>query len=367
MNKHATVLHWIVFGVLAAFGIFFVASYDIQTIEPRGIWHLSYVNAFQEAEKNLLIIDQKVKSALESTELNLQKSVFSQDLGCGMYQNAALLNKNGHFCPLKLEEKLTEGLTKKLAEEKIWGYDSFFIDGEYVVGKSVVGKGSKNKITIANEVIPTKPKSTLFASYQVYLIEPFYLEYNYNPSFRIKANSLNWYGSLQNEAINLVLKCQNEAELKNCLDKNKKSNWKYTSCEQEKYSFESRKIFFCLASEKGKLNFALDFSPVTVFAPTDIKVSSSMEVFTISFNHEPEAESYKVYYTNWKVATEKVPATSEEIFFDLPTAEAFGYFYKAVDVDIPAVENCLTPQVGQANLCNGRVLYTLKDDRLKQK
>ncbi|MFH0701877.1 MAG: hypothetical protein V2A62_05590 [Candidatus Woesearchaeota archaeon] len=352
MNRKGMVFFWILLIIMLGVGISFMVNYNIQTGEVKGVWSLSYVRAFQESEKDLLFIDNQAILAAKQTDKDVSSLVFSGDLGCGIIQEVPLWNQKDHFCPLKMEEKFSTKFNSLMEEKGFLRYNLSFKEGE------LIGKINQVKtVTPANpNVLPTERKSaSLFTSYNAYLIKPFGLWYYYNPSFRVKVNlSLSFYSELQRQAQFLVHDCQNEVDLKSCLEGHKNESWNYGKCNDKKYAEDNRKVLFCV----NKLSFGLDFSPQTIFSPKDTQVSLQGNQVKVSFTPVAEAENYKLYYTNWDYQPDSYPQEAKSLFF----ASQGSYFYATKVLNNPTEDNCPTDrEANTAYRCSNQILYWLED------
>lgn len=358
LNKKAAVFHWIVFIVLAAMAVIYIFSYDLEVAEYKGAWQLSYLRAFQASEKNLLFLDQEMKQNAEKVVQNLPETLFSSDLGCGVYENVAVWNKKNDFCLLEPEKKFVVAF-KALLGEKEAMYPEIKVGVNEVLGISK----EKNVIGSSLDLIPTDRTSAgLFTYYDTFTIKPFYMKYKYNPSFRVKANlSFEEYKELEVKAKKLVGKCQNEPELKSCLEQHKNKAWKFSSCSSGNYSSVDRKVLFCTLIKAQEVKFAMDFTSEKVSPPSDVDTETVTNGVLITFPKNELADSYVIHYTDWSIATQKVPDTAENIFYGVPTFN----LYQKVTLTNPNTENCPVDKLpGEVYLCSGKINYILDDAQL---
>lgn len=358
MNKKATVFHWIVFIVLAAMALIYIFSSDLEVAEYKGAWQLSYLRAFQASEKNLLLLDQEMTQNAEKVVQELPNTLFSSDLGCGMYESVALWNKKSDFCQLEPEKKYITAFKTQLGE-KAKLYPEIKVGVNEVAGIST----EKNTVASSFDFVPTEAKSpTLFTHYQAFTIKPFYMKYEYNPSFRVKVNlSFEEYKQLELQAKKLVGACQNEADLKSCLEQHKDKAWKFSSCNAESYSSTDRKVVFCVKVKSEEAKFALDFTSEKVSPPQDVDAEVVANGVLVTFPKNELADSYVIHYTDWSIAPQKVPNTADNIFYGIPTSN----LYQKVAVTNPTTENCPADKLpGEAYLCSGKVNYMLDDPQL---
>lgn len=352
------IFYWILLAILVGVGIAFMVNSNLEVGEIKGVWALSYVRAAQEAETDLLFIDSQAIKTAQEVDTELIAKMFSEDLGCGQLGLVSLWNKKDQFCSLKVEEKFAREFNSKMSQAGFLTYDLSVKEGE------LRGKSNEVKmIGIENPaVLLTEQKSAgLFTRYDAYLTRPFYLKYSYGPSFRVKVDlSLPLYSQLEQQAKLVVYQCQNELELKSCLDKNKPKEWKYSSCSQEQFSPVERKVPFCVEVRGQKVNFGLDLSSQKVFSPKQVTVNQVDNLIEVQFENVPEAESYDLYYTNL-LPTEDLPASANQIFF----ASQGDYFYQKVSLINPSHEECPEEkEAGTVYLCGNRVKYFFTDQKL---
>jgi hypothetical protein len=255
MNKKSAVIHWIVFGVLAAFGLFFVFTADIGIKGLDGEWQLNFLeNYYLKAEEDLLAMGQTAKFAgWQSILETAGEGGFAKESECGVLEGFNLWNDQKGFCAVDIKNNV---LLK--VKEKLGGiYSEFKLEG-----KELVGKGKKKTHTSAHT-----PKSSL--------ITIPYVSYTYDTSFRVNlgVDIEDSYGQLFVEAIDLVSACSDDLELEGCIEVNKGSNWKLFDCDEEEFVEIGRKVLFCVGTaiivqgEAGELvplkyEFALDFTEV---------------------------------------------------------------------------------------------------------
>ncbi|MEK6951142.1 MAG: hypothetical protein AABX13_05460, partial [Nanoarchaeota archaeon] len=213
MNKRGTLIHWIIFGVLAALGLFFVLTANANFgTGPKGQWHLTFLT------ENYLVAEK------ESLKLNLQAKALGQEIAqelainggfkvgseCGVVDGVPLWNFEEKWClpkpekgvkELFLEKKRTGGLHLELQEIEEVGiqnndYSSLFF------GKD--GKGVQKTI-----------KSSVGT-------------YSYPITFSIDLGySFEEYQDLLKEAAALVQDCRNKKSLPECIAEKAPANrWK---------------------------------------------------------------------------------------------------------------------------------------------
>ncbi len=361
-NKKGALFHWIVFGVLAALGLFFILSSNFDSgIQLQGMWQLTFVRAAQESDRNLLVVDNAATQSLNKIVKNVALDVSSQDLGCGKLDTVSLWNDKDRFCELKVSDTLLNQFNGVMQKEVGLTYEGVFLSEGFLRGKT----DKRQIISSSLSVIPTVQQSaSLFTQYDTLTLKPFYLRYEYNPSFMVKADdAFGEYNNLFKESHKLVEECQNVKDLHLCLDKMKKNKFHYVSCDRERYEESERKVLFCVSSSK-EYDFALDFTPLLPFPAEDVALSFVGSDVMVSFTSVQPAESYKIYYTNWPQAGANVPGTAQDIFSLMPSG--FSYFQglaiiSSINADCPDDK-----KIGESYLCNGKIVYVLHDFRLEQ-
>ncbi|MBU0457716.1 MAG: hypothetical protein KKD75_06245 [Nanoarchaeota archaeon] len=257
MNKKAALFHWIIFGVLAALGIFLVTISDIDTgSRIKGEWQLNFLdNYYLEAEKDLLYIDQAAKIVVWQTVLeSAGNGGFITEGSCGNISSYNLWNELNRWneCLPDINKtislKVKEGLAESLPNRE---YDDIKIDGN-----GIIGKGKKSSI------LSTSGK---------------FVNYTYDTNFKVDLgfNIKTDYNILRIEAVQLVDNCRNFDDLERCIKEKKKNNWKFKNCGVEEYREDGKKVIFCVESpQQAKIynntmvlvplryKFALDFSSI---------------------------------------------------------------------------------------------------------
>ena len=383
MNKKGTVLHWIIFGILVALAVFFVMSKTgIIKQEPKAYWSLHFLkNNYLEAEKILLSYESIeriiAKDTIQELAQNggLQKTEISN---CGTLQNINLWNNNNQWCmpdaPKNFSTSATAQLNTKLPQLK-------FTNLQF------------NKNTFSAKA-PKQPLHTLLLKQHNF---PSDQTYFYDPSFAIELSySLDEYTQLQSEAKLLVEKCRNTQEFLTCIEQAKPTHWHPGFCDQTKNpkkqsnpkptgpSTIDRKTIFCVQSPNGyTLNtgqanvkeniiytFALDFTPSSLLPVQDTPITylEAKEMYHFQFTHNPIAQGYKIYYTNWLIIKDNTPGNAQDIFSSVPKDPALG-FYETTFINTANLQPCVTQvdaQPNQAYLCQNKIQYYLSNPQLKK-
>lgn len=363
LNKRGFIaLHWIILVVVAAIGMFFLVMFDIDTgTNIKGVWQLSFVRATLDAEKDLLMIDAVARESVAQAVKELPQQELAQDFGCGIYEGYALWNKREKFCELIIGDAIKNNINTKIKDKTKITYDEIIYSETGIVGKT----GQTKVISSSFEFIPTEKKSAgLFKEYDSFLIEPFYLRYEYNPGFRVKLSSEfgKQYDLMKSEAKKLLEKCRGSGDLRYCLEQNRAVNWKFYSCVgEEDYKQEERKVAFCVKSGESEYRLALDFTPTVPLSPGGLTAVYSEGKTSIAFNWISGVSSYKLIYTNWEniVGVAKLPLSEEDAFWAKP-AEKYHYSLDLEMQDLCPEEK----EVNKAYWCEGKVRVVLDDARL---
>ncbi|PIZ51471.1 hypothetical protein COY27_03710 [Candidatus Woesearchaeota archaeon CG_4_10_14_0_2_um_filter_33_13] len=372
INKKGAFFHWIIFGVVAAIGLYFVLSIDVNVTgqNTKGVWQLSYVRATQDAQKDLLEIDQTARNAIALAVNNIGKEQLAKDLGCGVVKGYPVWNNKKGFCELKLDETIKADINKLIINKTNVPYEEIIYSEGAIIGKT----NERKVIGSSLGVIPTSTKTAgLFTTYESYLIKPFELRYEYNPGFRVKVGSSfgKAYETIKEQAKSLLINCSTELNLKDCLDKNKLNTWHYTYCEKDYFAQEGRVVPFCVKTDgQGDYKLALDFISEGTLAVTGISTEfdKDQNLTTISFELYPGIKDYTIYYTNWLIAQSQIPPAKKaaEIFYTMPSGEGFDYFQKSINFSLASFDNnCpVNKEPNNVYLCSNMVMYSFIDNSL---
>jgi len=362
MNKKAALFHWIIFGIIASIGLYFllVVNLDLGT-ETKGVWQLSFVRATLDAEKDLLVIDQSARGAVGLAVQGLSKEELSADFGCGIYKkNYPFWNKEGKFCELQADEKIKDKINEYVISQTGITYDKIFFSEGYLIGKNIKPK----VITSSLEAIPVQAQNSgLFTQYESYLLKPFHLNYFYYPNFKVKVGSFfgQGYIKVRNQAEIIINQCMDSKDLKSCLDKTKDSSWYYDFCQAENYEELDRKVPFCVqVNENNKYQLALDFTPALPFSPEEISVTldSITNITTVSFTPVDGVGSYNLYYTDWIAikGSDSFPNAANQIF----TAKPNFNYQKMLSIKIGG-ECPDLKELNKAYSCSNIIIYQFND------
>lgn len=234
MNKKGAVLHWVVFGLLFALGIFLisVATTDLG-LKVKGQWSLTFLEQnYLEAEKELLklnIVARKI--GLGMAQELAEKGGYLQTSSCGSLNQIPLWNKGSDACFPQVKDKATGIAKERLKEELKKEFSEIgFKDNLFF------GKGGKK--TISSEVG----------------------SYTYDEAFVADLGySFDEYQELEEKSRELIIRCKSENDLNKCLQ-TLPAKWVIGDCEKPG-SVSGRQVPFCVESvQEIKYKFALDFT-----------------------------------------------------------------------------------------------------------
>jgi len=357
MNKKAALFHWVIFGILAALGLFLILTVKVDTIgKYKGEWQLNFLNDYYlEAEEDILSIELLAKHAAWKTVLELgEKGGFLEEGTCGITAGYNLWNNQLEWnqCLPDINENFVLS-----AEENVKGLlPNLKYSKMKVEGNELSAKGPQKSITSTS------------GSFVKYVYDT---SFHVNLGFNVEEEFL----KVQEEAFQLVTDCQNMKNVSKCVEENKKENWKLKDC-QEEHVEDNRKVPFCVLSSTQVFNednervplqykFALDFNPTEPFKVEGISVEHDLDknIYKITFKKDDSAESYNVYFTN-DMNLAGYTGKVEDVYI-LETA----YFLEKNNVKSSEViddeSKCVNGmEVNKAYLCNGKVIYPLSDELL---
>src|SRR3989339_282912 len=141
VNKKGALFHWIIFGVLAAFGLFFILANPLEMgYSIKGQWQSDFLkNYYLISEEEMLKTDLNAKLIIKQAVLDLsQKGGFNQKSECPTINNYNVWNKITDWkkCSPEPEKELIAGIKSKLLlSYPLRTYD-LKLDGLSVYGKS---------------------------------------------------------------------------------------------------------------------------------------------------------------------------------------------------------------------------------------
>ncbi len=236
-------MHWILFGVLVALGIFFFAGKaGFVSTQPKAAWQLDFLqHNYLEAEKWILktnIVAREV--GIEIAQELAQQGGFTADTpsDCGAIDDINLWNKKGKTCFPDVSSAAIELAAAKLNQLSGKTFSSIGFKDTFFYGKS--GK----------ESIGTPDARYTFEN-------SFYVNIGY---------SFSEYNQIKQEAQSLLAICTENMAA--CLTEKKPKHWHYLSCTNEPViPADAHEIVFCVESpgnykikeKKVEYVLALDF------------------------------------------------------------------------------------------------------------
>ena len=335
MNKKASLIHWTLFGILAAAGMFAVLQADIDTGQHvKGGWAMGFYDGVLEAERELIILEQDARVAATQVSKKIGAVALASDLGCGQYKGFALLNSKKNFCNIDLSE-FNEQFKNKI---KPLGDYEIKSENGYVAGKS-----------LKNKEVKTNPTSIIWLSTDQsrMLIRQFKFTYFYAPSFRIPLGGFaSDFKEIKQQAQVLVNSCRDVKDLKSCLN-SQLLEWKFGRCGNENYGEINRVLTFC----SEPYTFALDFAPSKPFPILGLKLSGN----TVSFKQDSMANSYNIHYTDHTTPISKKGKVND--VFN-PNPILLNKVYTVLPITSPQPCNP-TPALDVAYLCQDTISYAV--------
>lgn len=325
MSKKAAVTHWILFGVLLALGIFFLASKTLYAdLEVKGKWQMDFLNNdYFPAQKELLHEEIVARNVGFETAFELaENGGFREKSPCGVVEGASLWNKKEQWCLPDIFTTISTHVKEKLTPR----LPTIAFSDISTSGKILRGLGDKR------------------------VVESNVGKYEFDQHFAVDLGySFEEYIQLFQEAKELVLACQSENDLKSCLDTKKLTHWNYGPCGNKKDQYLlGRKVLFCVVSPTKthlpygndiirslklvEYFFALDFTPIVAQPINDVMIIRKENLYEISFAAIPDAEGYVLYYTTWPQAKDNVPGYAKDIVAVMPTE--FGYEWNSVKIPL---------------------------------
>ncbi len=250
-SKKGALFHWIIFGLLAAIGIFAWSTYDAEIgVKVKGEWQLDFLhNYYVEMEEKLLQTDQIALYAGNKVVLTLaEKGGFAENSKCGVEDGLYYWNNRDTFCFLEVDKEVNFTFNT-VSREQYGAGQSYAVSHQ---GSELAGKAEKDLVVSRGGT-----------------------QYFLKPHFRVNLDyNFDEYFQLQKEASGLVHECKAAQELQKCLKKIMPAYWKFTDCDAGVFKESNRKVPFCVVSpnayvifEDGasipvRYKFGLDFASI---------------------------------------------------------------------------------------------------------
>ena len=350
-SKKGALLHWVVFGILAAIGLFTFLTLNVKVDSGvKGAWHLQFLEEnYLPAQEKLLELDIQAKEV--GTEVLKELAVkggFEEQSGCG---------------------SVGYNVSDKLVNFNLWNNAEKECFPDFTQeGSNLFLKRFKQEITNKSISKVLFKDQYLIGFGNTGVINSKIGSYKYQNNFKVELPySIQEYNDLISKARRLVMLCQDQKNLKSCLNQYKLeqyNDWNYSSCDEEKYLEKERKVAFCIVGENGlRYNFGLDFSSAQAFKvdSLQVKYDDINDLYLISFEQDLHADEYSLYYTDFKVGDKK--GSVEDVFYGF--SEQFN-FLESINLENLLEVNCpLQKEAGSSYLCyeDGvfRQEYVLKD------
>ena len=323
MNRKGAIIHWTIFIIIFAIGLFAVLTFFADPTSPlKGKWQQDFLeNYVYQAEKDLIAITDTGVGIAEHAMTVVGNTIFSSDLGCGTIMGVTKLNTPDTFCVLQVPERFLQQFTPLLRDETEIPYD-------IAVSDSIVATSAKPLVLTNEDLLsesrfflamrnPNVWKEQLGEVDRTTSIHPF-VRYSYNPNIEIAIPPL--YAALlelENAAIELIRECGGELGLQLCITDNKEDIWELGECGYGLYQEEQHIVNFCA----HEYSFALDFTngnpgtakrvdlgdiPVTkpvrsIDAPAEIDDGKIPVSNDGSSNYVPSEDPYRIYFSAYDV------------------------------------------------------------------
>lgn len=249
VNKRGAILHWILFGVLLAFGVFFLASKtEFISIQPKAEWQLNFLQQnYLEAEKwilktNIIARAEGIEIARELAQQGGFAAAVPSE--CGTVENNNLWNKGEENCFPDVSAAAVELARSKLNSQ--------------FPGKTFTAMGFKDTFFYGKG-----PKESIGTKDAFYTFEnSFYVNIGY---------SFSEYNQIQQEAQSLLAICTENIAA--CLTEKKPAHWHYRSCTDEpEIPTDATEMVFCVESpgeykidgKRVEYMLALDFASESI-------------------------------------------------------------------------------------------------------
>ncbi len=309
MNTKGALLHWIIFGIIGAVGIFFITTANVEVgAKVHGEWPAAFLKEnYFPAQKELLLLELQAREKGEEIIPELAGNAgYASGSECGIVDGVPLWNAKGrreerNCFPHAVAE------AEQLAAEKMPGFEVTVRDNLFS------GKGGKK----------TQQSSVGKYTYE----KEFLADLGY---------SFQEYEQLKKEAAFFLSGCRNSNDIGACREEKAAGvpgleRWHYKSCgKREAIPPHVRKLVFCVESPAGTeingkmlyYSIALDLTPGEPFPVEDISVSSADGRGELSFAENALAERYVVYLTDY-AALESEAGNAEELIGSVPTGAGY--------------------------------------------
>ena len=340
MNRRGAVLHWVLFGVMAALGLFLLQTGLFTGLggESDGVWAYNFLEqVYYPAEEQQLAEQAAIHLQLQKavSELTL-KGGTTEKLNCGDLGSETIFwNKGEEWCYPDFVNGVEETFSLKLKQERV-PYSSLERKDYTFIVENGVGSVEKEK-----------------------------MKYSYPASFQLDfSGAVKELQQVIGEAQRLVQVCSQEKKVQGCIAREQKENWKSGACGQEKaIPAAERKSAFCVIGKEARYQFALDFT-AQVMAVEEVTVAREDDTLRILFPKVESADSYTVYVTDdERLYQQEGPA--RELFAEV-LPEKFGDAF-TVENWVEGGEACSSGSSAAAGAytCGGDILFVLDHSGLE--
>ena len=146
-SKKGALFHWIIFGILAALGVFlFMVQTTDVGVTTKGDWQLTFLrNYYLQGEQELLTTDQAaLQLGYTMIPLLAKKAGFVQDSPCEIIDGVQYWNKGAEFCFPEITTHLNS-LFSTLSPQFFGAKKDYRLSYE---GQELIGK-TDEKITVS--------------------------------------------------------------------------------------------------------------------------------------------------------------------------------------------------------------------------
>lgn len=360
MDKKGAIFHWIIVGALVAFGIFFIYFSQVDLAQQvKGQWQINFLEkVYLPAQKEELRIEVQAREIGREVERELAlKGGFLESSPCGVLheensdaiKDINVWNTKERFCFPNYQANAVV-LAQKGLKEKLGEYSYSLVQ---FLGQKFVGKGEKKPFTKGNAT------------------------YFYDSSFGVNTGfDMGRYDTLREEAKFLLVKCQNEEALIDCVQKNLPAEWKLGKCGGE-WEGGGRRLPFCISVvaingasnsnlEPLQYQLGLDFESTSVRSVSGVEVIRTEKGAEVTFNPVSSADSYKIYFSDDLTRAGKV-GTVGEVFGGVASFNFVEQKVLLVRDTILSEEACRDIELrlgGKGYFCPSKIIYVLWDERL---
>ncbi len=333
MNKRAAILHWIVFGMFGALGLFLVLTSKVAIPQHAiGSWstQLLYQGYFPVELDAVDLQAEITREGLQAVFEIAQRGGFAGFSPWGDVEGFQLLNRGEEWPDPQTEEGLV-----RLLQEKMSGREGLSLQSSNgLITGSLLQREDLEKGQYYQQI------NSVFFDAREFL----------------EASS-----TIHGQALSLVEKCRDQKTLSSCL-KPLPERWHYRSCKVEQAipePLDSRTLPFCVEWKGFPFEFALDFTATKLSDIKDIHVVDQQTTFELFFPQDVLAESYKLYLTDQQLGTGAVQDVDDAILEGIHVWSVYEFS--------PRKECPEEKLPGTAYACGETITYVLDKSTLPDK